>query len=488
MQVIRINLMKRINTGLLLAAAISSVVFLFIVESFNNLTLDDIGFALILKKESIWHFIIQMYLTWQGRFMGFLITGIQMKSYFLFNSMIPASILVYVLCIFLVSRSLVNFFKIGTTYSLIYAIIFFQLFIFSMFDISSYFWMCTKGYTIQICLGLFAISEFFVNKGSALHHYIILFIAFAFLGCSYEIYAPIILLLLGCILLFRLHLSRYDIILFANTNRKLLFSFGVCLLFFILMLIAPGNWIRMKEHAKAADLLFSDYLFTVGKNSLKLLKLLFKRWPYFVTAGLLLWTLFARLDLSRKPKTREGGLFKRIFLYGLIAGGLCLVSLALNTYAVGGRMELRAFNHINLICLLFLGFSLYELSTSIVKKKPVMLITSLSLLFIIYCNIYASVKAVPELNAYRDSVNERYEIVSMLQASGNREIIKLSPLKAARFHSVDDLWKLADPKYTPRLLLNPNEVSNNTENYYNKSFRGYYKLDFDVITEFHYDL
>jgi hypothetical protein len=38
--------MKKINEGLLLGAAITSIVFLFIVEAFNNITLDDIGFAL----------------------------------------------------------------------------------------------------------------------------------------------------------------------------------------------------------------------------------------------------------------------------------------------------------------------------------------------------------------------------------------------------------------------------------------------------------
>jgi hypothetical protein len=480
--------MKKINIGLLVIAAITSIVFLFTVESFNNLTLDDIGFALQLQKESIWNFIWRTYLTWQGRFMGFLITGLQIKSYFLFKSMIPFSILLYILNIFLVSKSLMNFFKIKLRNSLLYSIIFFQLYVYSMFDISSYFWLCTKGYTLIITLSLFAFSELVVNKRMEWYNYIILFITFAFLGCSYEIYAPLILLFLVCGLLYKLIRSNYNIKAFFYENKKLIFSTTVCILFFSLMVIAPGNWIRMEVHAKEPDLLFSDFLITAGKMSFHLINLLFLKIHYFLVAGFLLWSIYQQLNSSYKQNIRKAVSLKRILVYIFISVGLCLVSVLLNTYVVGGRIALRAFNHINLICFIFIGFLLYEFSSTGLHKKFMTYTLFLSLLFVIVCNIYCSFKNVPELRAYSKSVNTRMEKLERLRIIGNSENIKLSSLHVAEFHSVDDFWKLIVPKFTPPAILKPNEVSNYAGNHYNKMFRKYYKLDFDVITDLSFDL
>jgi hypothetical protein len=480
--------MKKINEGLLVIAAITSIFFLFIVESFNNLTLDDLGFALQLQKESIWSFIWNTYLTWQGRFMGFLITGLQVKSYILFNSMLPFSIFLYILNIFLVSKSLVNFFRINITHSIFYAIILFQLYVYSMFDISSYFWLCTKGYTLMITLGLFAFSELSYNKRSGWFEYAILFITFAFLGCSYEIYAPIILLFMGCVFLYKLIRNKYNIKALLTENRKLLFSFSIGIMFFALMVIAPGNWIRMNVYRKFSGLLFSDYMETLAKNSLQLTKLIFLKAPYFLAAGFLLLALYYQLNKSSKQNLQKNIFLKFIIFYAFISAGLCLVSLLLNTYAVGIRLELRAFDHINLICFLFIGYSLYEYSKSGLNKKLIAYALPLSLLFVIFCNIYCSIRSVPELRAYNESISDRMKKLEILRTNGNKVTIKLTILHIAEFHSVDDLWKLVIPKFAPRALLKPNEVSNNINNYYNKTYRGYYKLDFDVITDLAYDL
>ena len=150
-------------------------------------------------------------------------------------------------------------------------------------------------------------------------------------------------------------------------------------------------------------------------------------------------------------------------------------------------MELRAFNHINLFCFLFIGFSLYEFAKSGLHKKLIVYSLPLTLLFVIVCNIYCSLKSVPELRAYKESVNVRMEKLEMLRTNENKETIKLSPLHIAEFHSVDDLWKLVVPKFTGRPLLKPNEVSKSNGNYYNKKYREYYKLDFDVITDLSYN-
>jgi len=469
-------------------SAITSIVFLLIVESFNNISLDDIGFALRLQKVNVWNFMMELYFTWQGRFMGFLLYGILMKSYFLFHSMLPSSILLYVLNITLLARALMNFYKLGAYYSVLNAIILHQLYIYSMFDLSSYFWMCTKGYTLMMSLSLFAFSDLLYNKRIAWDNYVILFISFAFLGCSYEIFAPIILLFMGCLLLFKLQQSKYNVTILLSENKKLVFSFAICLLFFSLMIIAPGNWIRMNVYAKDTNFVFSDYIFVVFKNCLQLIKLLFFRMHYFLAAGILLLVISQQVNISSKQKIINTFFLKRILFYALVSVGSCFVSILLNTFAIGDRMEMRAFNHINLFCFLFLGFSIYELATYNLCKKIAAYALPLCLVFVIVCNTYTTLKAVPELRAYQESVNHRMDQLELLRTNGNKETIKLKHLDVAEFYSIDDLWKLVVPKFSSRVLLKPNEVSNNVDNYFNKTYREYYKLDFDVITDLSYEL
>lgn len=479
--------MSKINKGLLIIAVVTSITFIFIVEYFNNLTLDDLAFGSLLYKESIWKFIVEMYFTWQGRFMGFLVTGIQLKSYYLFNSMLPFSIVLYILNIALVSKALTNLLSIKTFESIIYAILFFQLYIYSMFDISSYFWLCTKGYTFIISLSLFALSELVIKKQSSLFDYFILFLTFAFLGCSYEIYAPVILLLISCVLLYRLHLKRYQLKLFISENKRLLFSLIIGILFFILMVIAPGNWVRMKVHSKDSELLFSDYTVTVSKNGFKLIKLLFFKIHYFLVAGVLLWGIVRRLKITFF-KNSEPEISKKLIVYFFTCVLSSLLTILLSVYAVGARMELRAFNHINLIFFLLAGFIFFEFAVKGLFERLSVYAFPFSIAFIIICNIYSSIKSFPELKEYQVSVLERSEIINSLKATGNKETVKLKPLNVAEFHSVDDLWRLFIPKFTPRILLKPNEVSNWTGNFYNEAYRKYYNLDFDLVTDLSYDL
>jgi len=478
--------MLKLNKWLLISAVLTSVVFLFIVESFNDLTLDDVGFALILQKGDIWNFIAGMYMTWQGRFMGFLVTGVQLKSYFLFGSMMPFSALLYILNVLLVSESLVSLFKIGRIQGMIYAVVFFQLYVYSMLDISSYFWLCTKGYTLMITLGLFGFSQITDNNRTGWSQYILLLITFAFLGCSYEIFAPLILLLMVGMLLYRLIKTGYNFKTLLTENGKLIFSICVCLLFFLLMVIAPGNWIRMKANTGASDLLFKDFIFAASKNSIHLTKLLVLKAHYFAAAGILLWAVSQRktsAESIEKPLA-----LNKILLYAIISISLCLVSILLNTYATGARVALRALNHINLICFIFIGLVLYEFASCRRLEKFFISVVPVTLLFITLCNIYSSIRSIPELRAYKASVNDRIENLGMLTARTNRETVRLARLYVPEFHSVDDLWKKVIPKFTPQVLLKPNEISKDTSNFYNKSYREYYKLNFNVTTDLSYGL
>ena len=474
--------MKKNILILLIITAITSMVFLFLVESFNDITCDDFKVAYKLQEESIWEFNMWVYFQNQGRFMGALLNSIQMKSYLFFGNMLPFSILLYVLNITLLTIALMNFFKLNVIYCILFAVVFFQLYLYSMFDLASYFWMVTKYYTLLMSLSLFAFSDLKFNNRLKWYDFAILFISFAFLGCSYEIYASIILLFMGCVLLYKLHKRKYNIKIIISENKKLVFSSAVCLIFFSLMVISPGNWHRMTIYTEVNSLSFSDYIFTVFKSGLLLMKVVFFRAHYFIAAGILLLAIFQQKKLSLK-QNNSNIILKRILFYAFVAVGLCLVSIMLNTYATGYKMYLRAFNHINLIIFLFIGFSLYELAVFNLLKKMMAFALPFTFVFIIGCNLYTTIRSVPELIAYEESQNNRMEYLELLRANGNKETIKLEFLDIAEYHSVDDLWNLVFPNYTPFKLLKEQQLPNRIDHPYNLYFRKYYKLDFYVITD-----
>jgi hypothetical protein len=254
------------------------------------------------------------------------------------------------------------------------------------------------------------------------------------------------------------------------------------------MIIAPGNWVRMNVHSKDANLAISDYITIVGKDSLLLIKFLFFKIHYFLIAGLIILVICQNQAISSiRERSRKDSL-QRIIFCALIGLGLGFISVLLNTYAIGDRIIPRAFNHLNLICFLFIALSIYELvSSGSIIRLPTYIYT-FSIVFVILCNIYCTVKSIPELNLYKESVNNRMEQLRLLDKNGNKETIKLKELDIAEYHSVDDIFKLVIPKFSTQDLLKANEVSNDTNNFYNKTYKEYYKLHFDVLTNLYYGL
>jgi hypothetical protein len=392
------NLKSRFTILLFWTTAITAFSFLTMVELFNRLTLDDLLYANLLKDKSIWHLIMEMYNGWSGRFMAFFFNGIQMKSNTLFHSLIPFSIFLYLVNIFLISKSLNNFFKIDIRRCILFSIIFFQLYVYSMLNISSYFWMCTKFYTFLICLTLFALSDLICNKKESIFNYIILFISFAFLGCSYEIFAPIILLFIGLSLLYKFVTLKYDIKQLFARNHKLVFSFFAGTFFFFIMLIAPGNLVRLALHKADSDLSLIQFLKTSIINSFQLIKLLFLKSYYFFLFIILLFVLIEQNNTRILVHDLENKtIIKRILFLLFIIVGLGFASVLLNTFAIGKRMEMRAFNHINLLLFLFIAFSLIEISKKYSFDKVVHILFPFALLIIISLNVYNVLSNYSEL-------------------------------------------------------------------------------------------
>jgi len=151
-------------------------------------------------------------------------------------------------------------------------------------------------------------------------------------------------------------------------------------------------------------------------------------------------------------------------------------------------MEMRAFNHINLLLLLFIAFSLFEISKKFGIRKLFNYLLPLSLIIIIVLNLFNIFSNYPELKKYTKSFDKRLEYLESLKNEGNKKTIKLNELDAAYYNSDDDAWRILVPKFSKSFLLKPNEVSRDLANQYNKNYKKYYNLDFEVYTTLDYSL
>ena len=154
-----IMILKRkdiINDILLWMATISSVVFVVSVEWYNSLNMDDIDFAIQLRDMSIWEFIRDKYMNWQGRYWGFFRNAIQIRLWEVCGTMMLGSLLIYGFEIFLLAKGLRILYNVSATKSVLYSILLLTIYIVVIPDISSYFWLCTKVYSLLMVCTFYA--------------------------------------------------------------------------------------------------------------------------------------------------------------------------------------------------------------------------------------------------------------------------------------------------------------------------------------------
>jgi hypothetical protein len=90
--------------------------------------------------------------------------------------------------------------------------------------------------------------------------------------------------------------------------------------------------------------------------------------------------------------------------------------------------------------------------------------------------------------AYVKSEDMRLEYLHQLNKDGVKTSIKLKELYTPEYHSLDECWRIVIPKYSKSVILNQNEVSNDTTNHFNIEYKKYYKLNFSVYTTLYYGM
>ena len=467
------------------------MVFLFLPECYNGLSLDDIIFWNDLEKVSVWEYVRNLYMTWQGRYIGFFEHGIQYRIYGLFESTIPYTLLLYVGEIVMLYSSFRMFTKWSVFQTLSVSILTWGFFVMCLPDLSSYYWMCTKAYPLIISMTVWLLAKVYSYSTNKWYDWVGIVICACFVGCSTEVFAPMILVLLGVRILKMWKQYAYNALQLLQQEKVLCAIFIIATINFFVMVFSPGTFVRMEVHSDAASLTMMEFLTEICTSSIQVIKMIFFKSHYYVIFFVLMLLLMTS-PTEQKNFTIRDVVIRTLSNVGITIG-LFLLSMILCQWACGQAFITRAFAQLPaaiylLLFLLARDLGRTQFPKTIISSKCLICFAMFALLFVVANNIYAICRAYPELEAYKASENARMEMLHELQEKGNTKTIFLEPLDGAEYHSLmDDVWGYIMPSYSKILIFKPNEVANDVNQCYNVAFREYYKLDFDVISDLVYE-
>ena len=475
-----------IKQVLLIFAAITSVAFVFMVHWYVIPTADDLQFSVFLRDMSISEFVAYEYNTFCGRYIGQFINAINLRLYELFGTLMVGSILMYFFEVLFVELALVKLLKIDYKQGILYAIIMLGLYMSIMYHIHSFFWMCTQGYTLIMCVTLYAYAYMRTKEKTYWYDYLIATIVFGFLGASYEIFAPCVLVFMGVRLL--MYLGEYKSLKKVFTKQTLLvYGFIIATIAFFIMVIAPGNWARMDTFAEQhVDSLWEFIKVVIGKLVSEI-KSTILRLPYLTMAFILLLDAIA----NKTPKlllTTPKMLSLCIKWFGILVG-LVTLAFILETYSVGAGSVGRSLCFIALFSLFFvaaMAIFIRAWNKYKIPVKSVYILTSVVAIVLIVFNVYAIVTNYSELEKWKLEEKNRLEYLQSLNNDGYKGQILLQPIYEPEYHCfMDDMiYKKMIPKFTKKQLLLVTQLNPPIEpEYLNDAFRDFYYLNFEVAQD-----
>ena len=248
---------------------------LFLILAFNSrLATDDYYFIGDIKTRGIFEQVKFQYMHWTGRYSATLSINIfyhlfKLKQHY--YTILPVfSYLVLLLGINQFIKSLIPTIQIANR--LLLSFCFTSLLFFLSFDIGEvWFWYCSFGSYLWAIIALIWACVFLAKTNNTVRNTILASFCFIYIAGSSEVYAAMTGLVLSILLIYRYKENKTAKAFYKNNwNQKLFISYIILNISFLILLIAPGNFMRdelFPEH----DFFYSFFL--TAKSFVKLLLL-----------------------------------------------------------------------------------------------------------------------------------------------------------------------------------------------------------------------
>ena len=234
------------------------LVYIFGISFHSRLLGDDLVINSDIKKFTSFQYVSHVYNTWTGRFTAVFIQYYFFSLYNQFNSVLLNVFILYFFGFFTIFKFLKFFFPfLSQFYILNFSFFILNILILSSLEIYTIFWVTTHVYYFNIFILFLLFSLIFKTIRNKLDLFLIILLSF-YIGGIGEHISPIYFI-------FILYLF-YSRLFSRNIKNNLILSLFFCTLSFLILLLAPGNLVRISYSLPSNSVsLFQNSIFVILK-------------------------------------------------------------------------------------------------------------------------------------------------------------------------------------------------------------------------------
>lgn len=459
--------MNEFNSKKIILLYLTGCVFILLVMMlgfYNRLAIDDYAYLMEEKMLGIVGATRNTYMTWDTRWVGFLIMNTALKVYEKTDTLIwyhVFSVLALVLSLHFLLRQLFDRKdrQLSSLIILPYALLLAAGFFFLTFGIGeTWFWLnssVTYFWPIVFaCAGL----AFTLRKRKPVLDGLFGFLFFFLAGGSSYEFAPVLLLGFLAYLISAFYRSENTLkkFLSAAENRKVGIALVGCAIGFATNYFGPGNSVR-KSAEPAASFIQAFPLTGIAFIKMTLLYV-FPKIPYLIFFSAPWMFLGDRLGKGQVKESRTE-LLRLFWRGGVLFVFVAFIALFIPTYLLSEMGPNRALTQISfyliglssLFCF-YLGYKMNLPQKTVQYGFYLSVFTCLSILCITFVTQQRAV------SAYAHALDERTSHLLDLKKQGNRAWVKVEPLPASGFlYSAEittDTADFSNVQYQKGLFLN----------------------------------
>ena len=422
---------NKLENYLIIVLNLLICIYFIILAYFSRPHFDDLHFMWQMRDNSLFHFISFNYFEWSGRYFGYFFVGlIDLLQYeaggnllfpFIFG-IIGFAITYYTL------KRVSNLNK-WFQFNLIF--LFYWIYIFTTFDFAAFTWYCAMAYFLIGPVHLFFVYSINNLNKISIKYLPFLILACLFLGAGYEGYTPIVFLISAVNLVVILNSYNWSILSTLNDIRikKIILYNLLIFIFFIFVIIAPGNYVRMNS-LNEFNVSLSALQFSKSVIQASFLFAYFSIFNLFYYLFVFILTLYYALN-NRSSIEQLIVSTKQLTAISLLFVLICILNTLVPVYLWGDFGVYRHYTPLNFFTILLIAyFGLhigYHIKKSITKTTRCLTLSTLIILIII--SVFNIINDTPITKAYAHEVDDRINMLINYNSKGQKEKLEIKPIK-----------------------------------------------------------
>lgn len=496
------NVTQKFVVGALWIASIVSTLYLLMLGWYNVPCADDYEYIPLVENEGLLNFVYCVYNGWQCRFSTFFVNGIFMILFGRANNLVGMTMLILSVGWLSLERLISGIsnkyqWNLSGLIRWAFAILTTNIGVMSFLVSSTFYWFCALNYTIAIWATIFLVYFVFFASSAKWIRMLGIVLCSVYISGSAENYPPLVILIFGIVWIVTLWQQKTWRWWTIESTNYLFISLAILCIGFLVMLLGPGNKVRLELAGDASLLTGGISFFTFVKRTIKVvithLLLYLSRGLYYIALFPVFVWIGTLIEDSGKSKQIS---LKQIFYIILLWISIVIISVATCIFGAG-YCELRAFCFMTFILLSLFAYVGIRIGIGIRRKSLLswttigsMIALSLSILYLFNVDI----GLVKEYHQY--VTNRNQQIAEKVQYYESNAIPReeQTPYVCAPFkshwrptlYSMTYYWVMKglgekNIVYTPQELLMVSEITEDPSDWRNQGLNQYFHADFDII-------